>query len=134
MDIDMDNVKYTVRCELFSETDKEFKFNVFLNETGVIVFSHGLIVLEVTYDRIINKHSIKMYHCEDKGLLVSAEVVGVVGPAIDNYIKYLLAGNRKIVETYRNYIDDMEDYFISWVNARIESINNDENIRAEVVN
>lgn len=37
-----DNVKYTAKCELYEETDKEFKFNVFLNETGVIAFSHGL--------------------------------------------------------------------------------------------
>lgn len=26
-----DNVKYTAKCELYEETDKEFKFNVFLN-------------------------------------------------------------------------------------------------------
>lgn len=25
-----DNVKYTAKCELYEETDKEFKFNVFL--------------------------------------------------------------------------------------------------------
>lgn len=118
-----DNVKYTAKCKLYSETDKEFKFNVFLNETGVIAFSHGLIVLEVTYDRITNKHSISIYHCEDNSLLVSSEVVGTVGPAIDYYIKYLLAGNRGVTETYRNYIDDMEEYFIAWVNTRIESVN-----------
>ena len=120
----MDNIKYTVHCELYNETEKEFKFNVFLNETGVIAFSHGLIVLEVTYDRIINKHSIKVYHCEDDSLLVSAEVVSVVGPAIDCYIKYLLAGNRGDVDTYREYTKDLESYFVSWVNLRIETINN----------
>lgn len=118
-----DNVKYTAKCELYEENDKEFKFNVFLNETGVIAFSHGLIVLEVTYDRITNKHSINLYHHEDDSLLVSSEVVGTVGPAIDYYIKYLLAGNRGTTETYRNYIDDMEEYFIAWVNTRIESVN-----------
>lgn len=118
-----DNVKYIAKCELYEETDKEFKFNVFLNETGVIAFSHGLIVLEVTYDRITNKHSISIYHCEDNSLLVSPEVVGTVGPAIDYYIKYLLAGNRGATETYRDYIDDMEEYFIAWVNTRIESVN-----------
>lgn len=123
-----DNVKYTVKCELYGETDKEFKFNVFLNETGVIAFSHGLIVLEVTYDRITNKHSIKMYHCEDDSLLVSSEVVGTVGPAIDYYIKYLLAGNRGATETYRDYIKDMEEYFIAWVNTRIESINDSDTV------
>ena len=99
-----DNIKYTAKCELYEETDKEFKFNVFLNETGVIAFSHGLIVLEVTYDRITNKHSISVYRCEDDSLLVSSEVVGTVGPAIDYYIKYLLAGNRGATETYRNGI------------------------------
>ena len=130
----MDNVKYTVHCELYNETEKEFKFNVFLNETGVIAFSHGLIVLEVTYDRIINKHSIKVYHCEDESLLVSAEVVDVVGPSIDNYIKYLLAGNRGAVETYRKYIDNMEDYFIAWVNTRIETINNDVDTVVDIIN
>ncbi len=56
-------------------------------------------------------------------MLVSSEVVGTVGPAIDYYIKYLLAGNRGTTETYRDYIDDMEEYFIAWVNTRIESIN-----------
>ena len=111
------NVNYTKKLI------KEFKFNVFLNETGVIAFSHGLIVLEVTYDRITNKHSIKLYHREDDSLLVSSEVVGTVGPAIDYYIKYLLAGNRGTTETYRDYIDDMEEYFIAWVNTRIESVN-----------
>lgn len=129
-----DNVKYTAKCELYEETDKEFKFNVFLNETGVIAFSHGLIVLGVTYDRIINKHSISVYCCEDDSLLVSAEVVGVIGPAIDYYIKYLLAGNRGVTETYRNYIDDMREYFIAWVNTRIESINNDVNAVVDVIN
>lgn len=69
-----DNVKYTAKCELYEETDKEFKFNVFLNETGVIAWSHGLIVLEVTYDRITNKHSIRLHHHEDDSLLVSSEV------------------------------------------------------------
>ena len=65
----------------------------------------------------------KLYHYEDDSLLVSSEVVGTVGPAIDYYIKYLLAGNRGATETYRNYIDDMEEYFIAWVNTRIESVN-----------
>ena len=120
----MDNIKYTVRCELFSETDKEFKFNVFLNETGVIAFSHGLIVLEVTYNRILNTHSINVYHCEDDSLLVSAEVVEIIGPSIDFYIKHLLAGNRKPVETYKEYIKDIKDYFISWINLRIDTNNN----------
>ena len=36
-----DNVKYIAKCELYEETDKEFKFNVFLNETGVIAFSQS---------------------------------------------------------------------------------------------
>lgn len=129
-----DNVKYTAKCELYSETDKEFKFNVFLNETGVIAFSHGLIVLEVTYDRIANTHSIKLYHHEDDSLLVSSEVVGTVGPAIDYYIKYLLAGNRGTTETYRDYIDDMGEYFIAWVNTRIDTINNDVNTVVDMVN
>ena len=65
---------------------------------------------------------------------MSAEVVGVVGPAIDNYIKYLLAGNRKTLETYRKYIDDMKEYFIAWVNIRIETINNDVNTVVDMIN
>lgn len=130
----MDNVKYTVHCELYDETEKEFKFNVFLNETGVIAFSHGLIVLEVTYDRVINKHSIEIYHYEDDSLLVNAEVVGVIGPAIDTYIKYLLAGNRKAMDTYKNYTKDIKSYFIDCINLRIETINNDMDVRVEAIN
>lgn len=129
-----DNIKYTVKCELYSETDKEFKFNVFLNETGVIAWSHGLIVLEVTYDRIMSKHSISIHHCEDDSLFVSAEVVGVIGPAIDYYIKYLLAGNRGATETYREYIKDIEEYFISWINLRIDTVNNSVDTVADTIN
>lgn len=130
----MDNVRYIVKCKLYEDTDKGFKFNVFLNETGVIAFSHGLIVLEVTYDKITKEHFIKVYHCEDKNLLTNAEVVGVIGPAIDGYIKYLLSGKRKAVEYYRDYIEDVEDYFISWINARIESINNDTDNSSDMIN
>ena len=38
------------------------------------------------------------------------------------------------MEYSKDYIDDYKNYFISWVNARIESINNDENAGAELVN
>lgn len=59
---------------------------------------------------------------------MSSEVVGTVGPAIDYYIKYLLAGNRGTTETYRNYIGDMGEYFIAWVNTRIDSINDNDTV------
>nr|DAT37279.1 MAG TPA: hypothetical protein [Caudoviricetes sp.] len=130
----MNNTKYTVHCELYKDTDKEFKFHVFLNETGVIAFAYGLITLRVTYDKVTKRHTIEIDHCEEDNLLTSSEVVGVVGPAIDGYIKYILSGKRGAMKYYRDYIDDYKNYFISWVNARIESINNDENAGAELVN
>ena len=130
----MSNVKYTVHCELYKDTDKEFKFHVFLNETGVIAFAYGLITLRVTYDKATKRYTIEIDHCEEDSLLTSSETVGVVGPAIDGYIKYILSGKRGAMEYSKDYIDDYKNYFISWVNARIESIRNDENTEAELVN
>lgn len=130
----MNNIKYTVHCELYKDTDKEFKFHVFLNETGVIAFAYGLITLRVTYDKVTKRHTIEMDHCEEDTLLTSSEVVGVVGPAIDGYIKYILSGKRGAMEYSKDYIDDYKNYFISWVNARIESINNDTDDNSNMIN
>ena len=130
----MSDVKYIVHCELYKDTDKEFKFHVFLNETGVIAFAYGLITLRVAYDKVTKRHTIEMDHYEEDNLLTSSETVGVIAPAIDGYIKYLLSGKRGAMKYYRDYIDDYKNYFISWVNARIKSINDDENTEAELVN
>ena len=38
------------------------------------------------------------------------------------------------MEYSKDYIDDYKNYFISWVNARIESINNDTDNDSNMIN
>ena len=54
-----DNVKYTAKCELYEETDKEFKFNVFLTKSkrDIIIISLTASIADLN---LLKKTTMKM--------------------------------------------------------------------------